>query len=243
MNTPSLIYWVPVVGTLIVLSAFIRVVASPAYRQKPSEVVIREPSNRTLGAPKDAAVDAREDLEFALLSQAAYQRTADAKQVEADRSLDPDATLTAMGWCRWEFPEGDVKKKVDDVHLRVEVWSNSSTKRVAVAFGGTVARNLKDWKSDLRWFIPNKQDEYTVIVKTFGHAFVDAYQKRMSGSECKFPEGAELFSTGHSLGGGLAQEFAYSLPQCPDLPRVKKVFAFDPSPVTGFYSVDKSLRE
>jgi pimeloyl-ACP methyl ester carboxylesterase len=51
----------------------------------------------------------------------------------------------------------------------------------------------------------------------------------------------ELFSTGHSLGGGLAQQFAYSLPQ-DSVKRVKQVYAFDPSPVTGFYSVCKKLR-
>lgn len=244
MNVHLLIYPLLAISTVIVISTFIRVLSSPAYRQNSDQVVIREPGNRTLGAPKDAAADAREDLEFALLSQAAYQRTADAMQVEAGKSLDPDVTLTSMGWCRWEkFPEGDVKKKVDYVHLRVEVWSNSSSKKLAVAFGGTVLRNLKDWKSDLRWFIPNKQDEYTVIVKTFGDAFVDAYQKRTSGPECDVPRDVELFSTGHSLGGGLAQQFAYSLPRIASVPRVKKVYAFDPSPVTGFYSVEKPLRE
>ena len=44
------------------------------------------------------------------------------------------------------------------------------------------------------------------------------------------------------MGGGLAHEFAYSLPADPNVPRVKKVYAFDPSPVTGFYSVDEGLR-
>src|SRR5258708_33626872 len=51
-----------------------------------------------------------------------------------------------------------------------------------------------------------------------------------------------IISGGQSLGGGLAQQFAYSLPTSSEVPRVAQVFAFDPSPVTGFYSVDKALR-
>ncbi len=54
---------------------------------------------------------------------------------------------------------------------------------------------------------------------------------------------AKLFATGHSLGGGLAQQFAYSLPLTPTVPRVHTVYAFDPSPVTGFYSVPVLLRD
>lgn len=221
---------------------YIRVRVSPAYRQKPDQVVFREPGQRRLGVPQDAAPEAREDLEFALLSQAAYQRTADARAVQTGESLDPDKTLESMGWSPWkDFPNGSVKRKVDDVHLRVEVWSNSSSKKVAVVFGGTVARNIEDWESDLRWFIHYKTDEYTVIVTIFGQAFVEEYLRREQDPEWAFLKSATLFSTGHSLGGGLAHEFAYSLPRA-DIPRVNKVFAFDPSPVTGYYSVEKDLR-
>jgi hypothetical protein len=50
-----------------------------------------------------------------------------------------------------------------------------------------------------------------------------------------------LYSTGHSLGGGLAQQFAYSVPlDC--VKHVSQVYAFDPSPVTGFFSVMRRLR-
>jgi hypothetical protein len=228
--------------TAVAVATYLRVRMSPAYLQKPDQVVFRAPGQRRLGIPRDAAPEAREDLDFALLSQGAYQRTADVKDIPDGESLDPDATLESMGWSRWkDFPSGAVKQKVDEAHLRVEVWSNAASGKVAVAFGGTVARNIKDWESDLRWFIHYKTDEYTVIVEIFGKAFAEEYLRRQKNSQWAFLKSATLFSTGHSLGGGLAHEFAYSLPRA-NVPRVGKVFAFDPSPVTGYYSVEKGLR-
>jgi hypothetical protein len=228
--------------TAVAIATYLRVRMSPAYLQKPDQVVFRAPGQRRLGIPRDAAPVAREDLEFALMSQAAYQRTADAKEIRDGEKLDPDTALESMGWYRWkDFPNGAVKQKVDETHLRVEVWSNASSSKVAVAFGGTVARNIKDWESDLRWFIHYKTDEYTVIVEILGKAFAEEYLRRQKDSQWAFLKSATLFSTGHSLGGGLAHEFAYSLPRA-NVPRVSKVFAFDPSPVTGYYSVEKGLR-
>jgi hypothetical protein len=241
MKIPIVIYFLTATAT-VTGATYIRVRLSPAYHQKPDQVVFRKPGQRKLGLPQDAAPEAREDMEFALLSQAAYQRTADATAVQDEGGLDPDNTLESMGWSRWKsFPEGSVKQAVDDAHLRVEVWSNSSSKKTAVTFGGTIARNIKDWKSDLRWFIHGGEDEYTVIVKTFGQAFIQEYLKREQTTDWAFLKSATLFSTGHSLGGGLAQQFAYSLPDA-DVPRVHKVLVFDTSPVTGYYSVDESLR-
>jgi pimeloyl-ACP methyl ester carboxylesterase len=49
----------------------------------------------------------------------------------------------------------------------------------------------------------------------------------------------QIVSTGHSLGGGLAQLAA--LANKPTGPRIRKVFAFDPSPVTGAHLVEKQL--
>ena len=42
-----------------------------------------------------------------------------------------------------------------------------------------------------------------------------------------------LVATGHSLGAGLAERFAYSLKAQEGIPGVKEVYAFDPSPVSG----------
>lgn len=151
-----------------------------------------------------------------------------------------------MGWSRWiDFPDDELQEKIAKSHLRVEVWTNSSRKAVGVTFGGTVFSNWKDWKSNLRWFIrrTRRNDEYTGLVNEFGPAFIKEFITRKEQPEWAFLQDAQIFSTGHSLGAGLAQEFAYSLPIAPGVPRVTTVFAFDPSPVTGFYGLDATTRD
>jgi pimeloyl-ACP methyl ester carboxylesterase len=54
---------------------------------------------------------------------------------------------------------------------------------------------------------------------------------------CYRQGGSQITAVGHSLGGGLAQLAAYSDP------RIRRVYAFDPSMVTGFYSVDPPHRD
>jgi hypothetical protein len=229
---------------LLVLLSYVRIRRRPAYQQKPDQVVTREPGQPILGTPQPIAPEARVDLEFALLSLAAYQRKPDAREVKAGDWVDADALLQEAGWIRWaDFPDPKLLEKISKFHLRVEIWSNASRNAVAITFGGTVFANITDWKANLRWFIPHHKDEYTVVVKTFGRDFVTDYLKRSERLEFAFLRHAEIFSTGHSLGGGLAQEFAYSLPENAGVPRVKRVFAFDPSPVTGFYSVREDVRD
>jgi hypothetical protein len=230
------------IATLFLLASW-RVASRPAFRQKSDEVVIREPGKRSLGTPQPVAPEAQKDLEFAWLSQAAYEHATDGKHDGPVGCPNADAALQKVGWSRWaNFPDADLLEKIKSAHLRVEVWVNSSQRAVAVAFGGTEFTNKKDWKSNLRWFIRHRDDEYTEIVKEFGPAFVKEFVKREDQSERAFLQNATVFAAGHSLGGGLAEEFAYSLPLDANVPRVRKVFAFDPSPVTGFYSVDPTTR-
>jgi hypothetical protein len=229
---------------VVALLSYLRVRSHPAYHQKPNQVAIREPGEKILGAPQDIAPQARADLAFALLSQAAYQAKSDAKEAKAADWVDAADLLNEAGWMLWvDFPDAKLHEKISKFHLRVEVWSNAQQNSVAVAFGGTVFTNIKDWEANLRWFLPDRNDEYTLVVKTFGRDFVTDYLQRASRPEFAFLNHADIFSTGHSLGGGLAQQFAYSLPESAVVPRVSKVFAFDPSPVTGYYSVPKNLRD
>jgi hypothetical protein len=234
-----------------------------AFRQTASEVTVREPGQRFLGAPRPLASEAQEDWEFAWLSAAAYAKisagdrpTPSSKAASAAGQLatdpavaqitdyaDAQAALRNARWTAWsDFLDTNLLKKIENSHLRVEVWEKQDPASVAVTFGGTVFKSGKDWKSNLRWFTPAHDDEYTEIVRTFAPAFEKEYLRRANTHKGAYLRGATLYATGHSLGGGLAQQFAYCLPLNPSLPRVTKVYAFDPSPVTGFYSVEVATR-
>jgi hypothetical protein len=107
--------------------------------------------------------------------------------------------------------------------------------KVIVAFGGTAAASLQDWKSNLRWLLApiHPNDAYEVLTRTFVPAFVEAFEARSKSQEGEWLNTAQVIATGHSLGGGLAQRFAYSLSPHFGIPRVKEVYGFDPSPVSG----------
>jgi hypothetical protein len=225
-----------------------------ALGQHASEVVVRETGQRFLSAPKPIAPFAQEHWQFAWLSVAAYQETAagqkDKKKVMMDArtpevaavSSDPLPPLTAAGWERWpSFPGEALLTQIHASHLRVQVWERQDPPAVAVTFGGTVFDSDADWRANLRWFIPGKRDEYTDVVQKFAPAFDLELKRHAQNMDPARLAKIELYSTGHSLGGGLAQQFAYSLPlDC--IKRVKQVYAFDPSPVTGFFSVARALR-
>lgn len=226
-----------------------------ALGQRPAEVVVRRPGERFLSAPLPIAPYATSHWEFAWLSLAAYGATPAARKRAARAAhesraratpdgtplapRDPVSILGAAGWTRWPpFGAPAIWQRIDDAHLRVEVWENPSHGAVAVSFGGTVFDNEKDWLSNLRWFIPDPRDEYTQVVRTFVGPFCAEYRRRFPAAQRPL-----LYSTGHSLGGGLAQQFAYALPLEDGVPRVKAVYAFDPSPVTGYFSVPRLLRD
>jgi hypothetical protein len=228
---------------LIVVVTYLRVKRSPAYEQKPDEIVERKPGDRLLGPPKSALPEAQIDMDFALLSQAAYDQTPQGIDNPKPNTRSAETDLVARGWSMWP-PFGKnrgLPQKLQGAHLRVQVWINGSENAVAVTFGGTVMGNKKDWISNLRWFIPFHEDEYTETVQLFNPAFAEEFVNNI-GAKMSDPGSVKLYSTGHSLGGGLAQQFAYSLPLRPNVPRVTKVYAFDPSPVTGYFSVNSKIR-
>ncbi len=210
-------------------------------------VAIREPGERVLGVPTAIKPEASKHWEFAWLSEAAYRNVKGGEARAADDKTacgTADEVLGKHGWTRWEkFPDDGLLKEISDSGLRVEVWEKREPAMVVVAFGGTIFTSGKDWRSNLRWFIPEHHDEYTDIVERFGPAFIGEYQTRMRAPGGQHLKGAVIASTGHSLGGGLAQQFAYALPINDVGLRVDTVYAFDPSPVTGYYSVPADLRE
>jgi len=237
-----------------------------AFRQTAAQVFKRNTGDRALVGPCPVKQEARLDWQCALLSVAAYGRSDpkrhptpagigllktimqmwQLKKADAPPAPNVDAELEKAGWTPWsDFPDPTLKYQMHESHLRAEVWENVKQSLIVVAFGGTVATSGKDWKSNLRWIIPWHKDEYTEIVGRFGPDFVQALANRLSRSDMPGLPNVKIYSTGHSLGGGLAQQFAYAMPRAPNVmkvPTVSEVYAFDPSPVTGFYSVHRATR-
>lgn len=231
------------------MDAILRLPWFRALSQSDKEVSVRNSGCRFLSAPKPVQPWAAEDWEFAWLAAAAYAKTPAAAKRRArdpgsEEEMNPETPLKAAGWKQWDkFPGRDLQRKIDKTHLRVEVWEkrrDNGSSVVAVAFGGTVFNNEMDWRANLRWFLPGGwRDEYTDVVRSLAPAFVGEFPERLRG---RSPGSVDLVSTGHSLGGGLAQQFAYGLCLNDSVPRVARVYAFDPSPVTGFFSVTRSVR-
>jgi hypothetical protein len=229
-------------------------------QQTPQEVLVRVPGAHTFSEPEVVAEEAKKHWEFALLSLVAYAKAASIKKAlkkmpasssdfpsesspdYATRDFNPEVELATVGWVNCDrFVSNDLDTAFKGVHLRLEVWKKADNSAVAVAFGGTVATSWRDWQANLRWFLPRVPDEYSVLVTKFVPAFVGSFANEFAQTP------AVVYSTGHSLGGGLAQQFAYALPgellaEGKTLPRVIQVYAFDPSPVTGFYNLEKALR-
>lgn len=107
--------------------------------------------------------------------------------------------------------------------LEYQVWLRTNCTEAVIAFRGTDRGDFGDWISNLRWFVLAPYfDEYDQV----GAEIKDVINK-IYASGCRHHP--RIIVTGHSLGGGLAQRAAYGDK------RIVYVYAFDPSPVTGYF--------
>jgi pimeloyl-ACP methyl ester carboxylesterase len=119
--------------------------------------------------------------------------------------------------------------------LEFHVWRrmDGGCREVVIAFRGTDRKDRGDWQSNFRWvkrLVP-RFDQYDQVREHIGRVVQQIERGGCNGA------GTRFVSVGHSLGGGLAQQAAYAHP------RIRYVYAFDPSPVTGFFDISELLRD
>ena len=175
---------------------------------------------------EDRAAAANRFLPAAAMSTLAYVEDSDCgKETAKVTSQEREALERILQNERWmEVTEIEwIPACEDNVGLFYRVWKKEldDATQVVVAFRGTW--ELKDWfYGNLHWltrFLPI-EDQYSSARKNMQKVF-DYF------SESKKP--VQFFTTGHSLGGGLAQHILYSNPT-----KIIQAVVFDPSSVTGF---------
>ena len=123
--------------------------------------------------------------------------------------------------------------------LEYQVWASRPRKdgacqTVALVFRGTDANSLGDWLSDLHWIIrlTPLNDQYEQVQQQTQ----EIIDRKIKTLRC-FRKDTQIVSVGHSLGGGLAQQAAYMSRD------IRKVYAFDPSVVTGALDPHSNLAQ
>jgi hypothetical protein len=107
--------------------------------------------------------------------------------------------------------------------LQYMVWRRRDCSEAVIAFRGSDAGDVGDWLTNFRWFrFKSVFDQYDQV-----QAEVPKIIARLQASGCR---PSTIVTTGHSLGGGLAQHVSYA-------GGVDYVYAFDPSPVTALFGV------
>jgi pimeloyl-ACP methyl ester carboxylesterase len=120
----------------------------------------------------------------------------------------------------------------------LNIIDSESCAEVSIAFRGTVASHKSDWASNAHVLTKYVfDDHYRQLYRN-----IDGIIRKVTELNCyKRANAPHIVSVGHSLGGGLAQLAALANKRSP---RIHKVFAFDPSPVTGADLVDpQTLKE
>lgn len=143
--------------------------------------------------------------------------------------------LARRGWRPFPFTypltAAKGQKMLGGMVYDVWVQARPGTRPLAVlVFRGTNYLEFADWVANTRpvtnW--PGLWDQYEQA-----RALTPAVVARLDSA---YGGRARIMAAGHSLGGGLAQHAGYTCP------RIEKVFAFNSSPLTGYFDVAKKER-
>lgn len=255
-NASALILRLVVRGNFLALPVLLAGCAG--LLQVPDDVLVRKAGDRIAQPPEPMAPHARRLYAYAAMSENVYQPDTAAQgstEVTTEHLL---AACTAgsqqplpLG-TSWQLVSGFPKraKYLDEtVNVRAQLWEyregRAPVSALAVVFRGTQVNHGQDWFANLRWFFRGRDDHYTHTGQEIARDLQDHLQRGVL--DGRIARDATLVTTGHSLGGGLAQHLAYAY-RAPTsvteaLPRVTAVAVFNASPVTGWSDVDKTLRQ
>jgi hypothetical protein len=226
--------------------------------QDPGQVIQRTEGEDNYAQRQKAGPVAARVLPYALLAEQSYDPRVYAAHKIAPRAAacvaddprdcgTPDDDQRAARWLReWRYvwscsgpDECEVRTagQTEPVGgLGVQIWARKgpTCPEAIIAFRGTVGGDKGDWESNFHWILRAfpVYDQYYQVRDHIGD-FIGHIER----DKCYRAGVTEITAVGHSLGGGLAQLAAYSDP------RIRRVYAFDPSMVTGYYSVNPPDRD
>ncbi|WP_305857335.1 hypothetical protein [Balneatrix alpica] len=186
--------------------------------------------------------------QWAALSKSVYldapDASSEAKKAEHTNSLerfcsDEDAyDYRPAGWqeITHELQELQRRRHIhqQDLKLGIRLYLTpleGARQRLILVFRGTNFDEKEDWRANLRWvarFFSFQLDQYDEVRILVPKIVAEARQR--------YPQIDDAVALGHSLGGGLAHLAGYASHY------VTQVYAFDSSPVTGFYDIDGGER-
>ncbi|MBM9519994.1 hypothetical protein JWG39_09210 [Desulforhopalus vacuolatus] len=174
--------------------------------------------------------------QYAALSAVVYEKNDNAKK------LFPD-TLKKWSILDLEFDSYRPNKKgkwVKELKVASYYKHEGGITYVTIIFRGTRFKKWRDWYANFNWitrFIPLVHNAYEQTILQID-TYIEAIENHLIEQNiAESTENIKFISAGHSLGGGLAQQAAYASH------RIETVYAYDPSPVTGYHSLSKSKRQ
>lgn len=214
----------------------------------PGSARLRTSHYRVMLADPGAA--AARFLPYAIMSAYAYKIGDNCNDKGNKVRIDPKRDAELMNWLRsttdaadpWQLEEKvgmrdrNVPTKVgceDNEGLMFHVWHRKFNNReqVVIAFRGTSGSG--DWVYGNLWWFSRAilSDTQLSRARMYTAQVIRYFDQKATAEAADHPQ---YFTTGHSLGGTLAQHVLYAYPD-----RIEQAIVFDSSSVTGF--VDPSI--